>query len=179
MPKNKTLNFSVEVQQNVEQFLYKQADILDERNWEAWLELFTNDGKYWMPAHPEQKTGDGLPNIFYEDRYLMDMRIRRVEHPYAHSQKAGHRTSHVVSNVMIESEDKKNGNLVCSSRFHMIEYRLEKQRYFGGKYTHSLERIDNSYRIKLQRVDIANVEGPFDYVMQVWLQNYIKIKRGR
>ena len=53
MPKNKTLNFSVEVQQNVEQFLYKQADILDERNWEAWLELFTNDGKYWMPAHPE------------------------------------------------------------------------------------------------------------------------------
>ena len=156
-------------QQNVEQFLYKQADILDQRDWDAWLDLFTKDGKYWMPAYPDQQTGEGLPNIFYEDRYLMDMRIRRVEHPYAHSQKAGHRTSHVVSNVIIDSENGKNGDLVCTSRFHMVEYRLEDQRYFGGKYTHNLERIDDNYRIKLQRVDIANVEGPFDYVMQVWL----------
>ena len=156
-------------QQNVEQFLYKQADILDQRNWDAWLNLFTKDGKYWMPAKPDQETGEGVPNIFYEDRYLMDMRIRRVEHPYAHSQKAGHRTSHVVSNVIIESENGKNGDLVCTSRFHMVEYRLEDQRYFGGKYTHNLVRIDDNYRIKLQRVDIANVEGPFDYVMQVWV----------
>jgi hypothetical protein len=51
----------------------------------------------------------------------------------------------------------------------MVEYRLEDQRYFGGKYTHTLKKIDDGYRIRLQRVDIANVEGPFDYVMQVWL----------
>jgi hypothetical protein len=51
----------------------------------------------------------------------------------------------------------------------MVEYRLEDQRYFGGKYTHNLVRIDDNYHIKLQRVDISNVEGPFDYVMQVWL----------
>ena len=99
----------------------------------------------------------------------MDMRIRRVEHPYAHSQKAGHRTSHIVSNVVIDEENKKTGNVKCRSRFHMVEYRLETQRYFAGKYTHHLEKSKNSYRIKLQRVDITNVEGPFDYVMQVWV----------
>ena len=169
MTDEKKSAITVSTQQNVEQFLYKQADILDQRDWDAWLDLFTKDGKYWMPAKPDQETGEGVPNIFYEDRYLMDMRIRRVEHPYAHSQKAGHRTSHVVSNVIIESENGKNGDLVCTSRFHMVEYRLEDQRYFGGKYTHNLVRIDDNYRIKLQRVDIANVEGPFDYVMQVWL----------
>jgi 3-phenylpropionate/cinnamic acid dioxygenase small subunit len=169
MPNQKILNVSVELQREVEQFLYQQASILDERNWPEWLDLFTKDGKYWMPANSEQETGEGLPNIFYEDRYLMDMRIRRVEHPYAHSQKAGHRTSHVVSNVIIENQDKKSGEVKCSSRFHMVEYRLENQRYFGGKYTHTLEKIKDTYRIKQQRVDIANVEGPFDYVMQVWL----------
>ena len=160
---------SLEIQREVEQFLFKQADILDERNWSGWLDLFTKDGKYWMPADPEQETGEGLPNIFYEDKYLMDMRIRRVEHPYAHSQKAGHRTSHVVSNVIIDSLDSKTANIQCRSRFHVVEYRLETQRYFAGKYTHHLERYEDSYKIKLQRVDIANVEGPFDYVMQVWL----------
>ena len=169
MPKDNALNISADTQRVVEQFLYNQAEILDERRWPDWLALFTEDGKYWMPADPEQTTGERLPNIFYEDIYLMEMRIHRVEHPYAHSQMAGHRTSHVVSNVMIQSEDEASGNIIVTSRFHMVEYRLEDQRYFGGKYTHTLKKIDDGYRIRLQRVDIANVEGPFDYVMQVWL----------
>jgi len=169
MPKDNSMQNSVVIQHEVGQFLYKQADILDERDWDSWLDLFTKDGKYWMPVSPEQESGEGVPNIFYEDKYLMDMRIRRVEHPYAHSQKAGHRTSHVVSNVIIDDVNKKTGDIKCRSRFHMVEYRLETQRYFAGKYTHHLEKTEGSYRIKLQRVDIANVEGPFDYVMQVWL----------
>ena len=122
-----------------------------------------------MPASHDQKVGEGQPNIFYEDHYLMDMRIRRIEHPYAHSQAAGHRTSHVVSNVVIQEQNKKAGTILVTSRFHMVEYRLETQRFFAGKYTHTLNKTDGGYKIKLQRVDIANVEGPFDYVMQVWL----------
>ena len=169
MPKDNAWNISADTQRAVEQFLYNQADILDERRWEDWLGLFTEDGKYWMPADPEQETGERLPNIFYEDLYLMEMRIRRVEHPYAHSQSAGHRTSHVVSNVVIQSEDRATGDVICTSRFHMVEYRLEAQRYFGGKYTHTLKKTEDGYRIQLQRVGIANVEGPFDHVMEVWL----------
>ena len=107
--------------------------------------------------------------LLYEDHYLMDMRIRRVEHPYAHSQAAGHRTSHVVSNVRIREENEDKGTIVATSRFHMVEYRLDEQRFFGGKYTHTLKNTPSGYKIKLQRVDLANVEGPFDYVMQVWL----------
>ena len=51
----------------------------------------------------------------------------------------------------------------------MVEYRLDEQRYFGGKYTHRFARMDAGLKIKLQRVDLANVEGPFEYVMQIWL----------
>ena len=69
---------SLETQYKVEQFLYKQASALDDRNWETWLNLFSESGKYWMPASDDQKFAEGVPNIFYEDKYLMDMRIRRV-----------------------------------------------------------------------------------------------------
>lgn len=169
MPKDNVMNISADTQHEVEQFLYLQSDILDERRWEEWLDLFTPEGIYWMPAAADQEVGEGQPNIFYEDHYLMDMRIRRVQHPYAHSQVPGHRTSHVVSNVVIDSEDEASGDVVVRSRFHMVEYRLDDQRYFGGKYTHTLKKTDDGYKIQLQRVDIANVEGPFDYVMQVWL----------
>ena len=155
--------------EDIVDFIYEEARMLDEGRFSEWLDLWLEDGIYWMPADPEQETGERQPNIFYEDHYLMDMRIRRVEHPYAHSQKAGHRTSHVVSNVMVQSEDESTGDVVVTSRFHMIEYRLEEQRFFGGKYTHTLKKTDDGYKIQLQRVDLANVEGPFDYVMQVWL----------
>ena len=45
----------------VEQFLYRQADILDERRWEEWLGLFTDDGIY-CSASADQETGEGQPN---------------------------------------------------------------------------------------------------------------------
>ena len=169
MPLDNAPAISADTQHTVEQFLFQQAEILDDRRWDDWLSIFTDDGIYWMPAEEGQEVGEGQPNIFWEDQYLMEMRIRRINHPYAHSQRAGHRTSHVVSNVMIQSEDDATGEVIVTSRFHMVEYRLEDQRFFGGKYTHTLVNTDDGYRIRLQRVDIANVEGPFDYVMQVWL----------
>jgi benzoate/toluate 1,2-dioxygenase beta subunit len=169
MSKHNSLQVSDKTQREIENFLYLQAEVLDERRWEEWLDLFGEEGIYWMPASGKQETGEGQPNIFYEDYHLMSMRIRRVEHPYAHSQTAGHRTSHVVSNVMIQHEDESSGEVLVTSRFHMVEYRLDDQRYFGGKYTHQLRNSGSGYKIILQRVDLVNVEGPFDYVMQVWV----------
>ena len=169
MSEKNNLDVSYKTQRAIEDFLYFQAEVLDERRWEEWLDLFEEEGIYWMPASKGQETGQGQPNIFYEDYHLMSMRIRRVEHPYAHSQAAGHRTSHVVSNVMIQSEDQALNEVVVTSRFHMVEYRLDSQRYFSGKYTHHLRNLGSGYKIVLQRVDLVNVEGPFDYVLQVWV----------
>ena len=158
---------SADTQRAVEQFLYQQAEILDGRQWDSWLGLFTEDGKYWMPPTEDQETGEGLPNIFYEDQFLMDMRVRRVEHPFAHSQKPQNRMSHVVSNVIIEKEDK--DSIIARSKFHVVEYRNDDQRYFAGKYRHHLKKTGDGFKIQLQRVDIVNAEGPFDYVLQYWL----------
>lgn len=158
-----------EIRVAVEKFLYRQAEIVDDQEWDAWLALFTESGKYWMPAAADQETADGQPNIFYEDVFLMEMRVKRVTHPYAHSQAPVQRLSRVVSNVIIESADSDSGDVVVRSKFHVVEYRLDDQRYFAGKYRHHLKKTADGYRIELQRVDLANVEGPFDYVLQTWL----------
>ena len=41
---------SLETQFKAEQFLYRQAEVLDERLWDEWLNLFATAGHYWMPA---------------------------------------------------------------------------------------------------------------------------------
>ena len=159
---------SVETQLAVERFLYRQAEVLDEKRWEEWLALFTEDGHYWMPVSDDQEDGEGVPNIFWENTNMMKMRIRRNNHPQAHSQAPQNRLCHVVSNVIVESEDP-SGDVVVRSRFHCAEYLRYDVRSFTGKYRHYLKKTADGYRIALQRVDLVNREGPYEYVIQWWL----------
>ena len=152
----------------VEQFLYRQADLLDSKRWEDWIGLFTEDGVYWMPPDPSYTTWDGTPAIFAEDKNLMRVRMGRVLHPDAWSQRPLWGTNHVVSNVIIEKESP-NGDVIARSRFHMMELRRDDVRHFAGSYMHQLKKTAEGYRIKLQRVDMTNAQGAYDYVLQVWV----------
>jgi 3-phenylpropionate/cinnamic acid dioxygenase small subunit len=156
-----------DLQQQVEQFLFRQAEVLDCKQWQAYIDLFAADGVYWNAVDPAHTDWDGVPSIFTEDRDLMTVRMKRVLHPNAASQEAEWGTSHIVSNVVIE---KVNGNEVhVRSRFHMLEMRRDDLRHFAGTYRHHLEKTRDGWRIKLQRVDMLNAQMPFEYVLQVWV----------
>src|SRR5215468_6513282 len=157
------------LQREVEHLLFAQAEALDDKRWQAFIDLFTADGMYWMPPAPHYTTWDGVPSIFYEDRNLMTVRMKRVTHPHAWSQSPMWGTSHLVSNVAIEREDPRTGEIIVRSRFHMMEFRRDASRHFAGTYRHQLVHANGAYRIKLQRVDMVNGQGPYDYVLQVWV----------
>jgi len=152
----------------VEQFLYRQSDFLDSKRWQDWIDLFAPDGIYWMPPDASYKTWDGQPAIFAEDRNLMTVRMNRVLHPDAWSQRPLWETNHVVSNVQITKADKK-GNVEVKSRFHMMELRRDDVRHFAGSYFHKLKKTKSGYAIQLQRVDMTNAQAAYDYVLQVWV----------
>jgi 3-phenylpropionate/cinnamic acid dioxygenase small subunit len=160
---------SPSLREEAEQFLYRQSEFLDTRNWEAWFDLFTPTGLYWIPAHPDDPSPEGRPCICCEDRYLMRTRIKRLRNPKAWSQLPPHRTSHVVSNVAILDVDDATGATIVQSRFHMVELRWDKQRYMAGRYQHHLVRVDEHFKISLQRVDLLNYDAPIDYVLQSWV----------
>jgi 3-phenylpropionate/cinnamic acid dioxygenase small subunit len=151
----------------IEQFLYRQSELLDNKLWQDYIDLFTDDGVYWMPVSPDQTEWEGSPSIFAEDKYMMEVRMGRVMHPTAWSQVPMWGTSHVVGNVVIESESATEW--IVRSRFHMMELRRDTVRHFGGTYRHTLVRDNGQLKIKLQRVDMFNAQAPFDYVLQVWV----------
>ena len=155
-------------QHAIEQFLYRQSELLDTKSWQAWIDLFTPDGIYWMPPAPQYKTWDGQPAIFAEDKNLMTVRMNRVLHPDAWSQRPLWETNHVVSNVVV-SKPEPNGDVEVKSRFHMMELRRDDVRHFAGQYTHQLKKTKSGYAIKLQRVDMTNAQAAYDYVLQVWV----------
>ena len=71
--------------QDLEQFLFREALLLDKRLWEDWLQLFTNDGYYWVPLVPEQQDAKNHVSLYYEDAMLRQMRVRRLRQPRAFS----------------------------------------------------------------------------------------------
>jgi benzoate/toluate 1,2-dioxygenase subunit beta len=155
------------LRREVEDLLYRQSELLDDKAWDEYIALFAEDGLYWMPPAAHYTTWEGQPSIFIEDRDLMTVRARRIEHPHAWSQQAEWSTNHVVSNVVIEKVEAEE--LQVRSRFHMMELRRDALRHFGGSYRHRLRRTPEGLRIKLQRVDMFNAQAPYDYVLQVWV----------
>jgi 3-phenylpropionate/cinnamic acid dioxygenase small subunit len=151
----------------IEQLLYRQSELLDHKRWQDYIDLFTDDGVYWMPVSPEQTEWEGSPSIFAEDKHMMAVRMGRVTHPTAWSQAPMWGTSHVIGNVVIEAASPEAW--VVRSRFHMVELRRDTVRHFAGSYRHTLVRQDDQLRIKLQRVDMVNALAPYDYVLQVWV----------
>lgn len=156
------------LQRPVEQFLYRQAELLDAKAWEAFIDCFADDGMYWAPAEAEHVHWDGVPSIFAEDRDLMRVRMRRMQHPRAWSQQAEWETNHLVSHVVIERLEA-SGAIHVRSRFHMMELRRDDLRHFGGSYHHHLVPSGDAFRIILQRVDIFNRKAPWEYVLQAWV----------
>jgi 3-phenylpropionate/cinnamic acid dioxygenase small subunit len=155
------------LQQRVEQFLFHQSELLDEKQWAAYIDLFAVDGVYWMPVTPEQTEWLDSPSIFAEDRRMMEIRMGRVTHPNAWSQAPHWGTSHLLGNVVIESFS--DTEISVRTRFQMMELRRDSTRHFAGTYRHKLQRMGNDFKISLQRVDLLNGQAPFDYVLQIWV----------
>ncbi len=143
----------------IEQFLYREARLLDERRFEAWRDLFTDDGVYWMPSQHGQSDPDRVVSVFYDDRSVMASRIQRLRHPDAHIQTPVSHTAHSVTNVELEAPGATAAPLVVHAVFHMAEYRRSAPRWFAGRYRYELERSGGALRIRMKKVMLIDCES--------------------
>ena len=141
---------------DVEQFLFREARLLDERRFEEWRELFTEDGVYWKPSQHEQASPDQVVSIFYDDRAMMAARITRLRHPEIHVQTPISHTAHMVSNVELDASPEASGDIVAHAVFFMAEYRMEQPRWYGGRYDYRLCRVGGGFRIRMKKVVLVN-----------------------
>ena len=141
----------------VEDFLFFEARLLDERSFEAWFALFADDGIYWIPATTGQEDPLGEVSIAYEDRQLLDVRVRRLRHPENYADQPKARTRRVIGNVMVN--DNKN-HVIARSNFTLVELQNDEQRIFAGEYVHTLKPAGDSFQIVQKRVDLLNCDAP-------------------
>ena len=137
-----------------------EARLLDEARFDDWLALFTADAWYWVPSEPGQDNPHDTVSLMYDDRRLLETRVRRLASPRIYSQEPRSRTSRIIGNVSIEDSD--TGACTVRSKFLMIEYRRESQRIFAGTATHRLVLADGGIKIAWKRIDLVDCDAPHD-----------------
>jgi 3-phenylpropionate/cinnamic acid dioxygenase small subunit len=143
-----------------EQFLLREARLLDDGKFDDWLALFTPEAWYWVPTEPDQADRFETVSLINDDRRLLETRVRRLASPRMYSQEPRSRTSRMIGNVTIEEA----GGNACTvrSKFMMIEYRREQQRIFGGTALYRLVQADGRIMIAWKRVNLVNCDAPLD-----------------
>jgi benzoate/toluate 1,2-dioxygenase beta subunit len=159
----------------IEEFLYREAMLLDEKRWQEWLALYTEDCFYWVPSVVGQKDPVNTVSLYAEERMRMEMRVIRITHPRAFSQDFPTRMSHLVGNVMLDPDGAQadggmspKADLVVRSSVHILEFRKEEQRLFGGTQRHWLRRVGGEWKIAMKRIDLLNCDAPME-VVQLFL----------
>ncbi len=153
-------NANAALLKELEEFVVNEARLLDERRFEEWEGLFTEDGIYWVPAKPDQESPRNHVSLYYDNRLSMRERIIRLRHPEIHAQTPPSRTCHFVTNVRLESVNSKANEYVVYSSLMMLEYRPGwEQQTYGGHNLHTLCREKGKLKIKLKRVNLINCDA--------------------
>lgn len=150
---------SKEPASDIQRFLIHEARLLDEARYQDWLNLFTADAWYWVPSQPGQQSPLDTVSLMYDDRRLLETRVRRLISTQPHAQDPPSRTSRIVANATLEETDADGNFAIVRSKLLMVEFRLDNQRLFAGTCLHRLVRTHEGLRIAWKRVDLVNCDG--------------------
>ncbi|HUZ75166.1 MAG TPA: aromatic-ring-hydroxylating dioxygenase subunit beta [Stellaceae bacterium] len=155
----------------VSQFLFREARLLDEQKWPEWLELYSDDAVFWVPAtkmaggytsDPEYE----LNFIYIKGRVGIEARIFRLGTNSSMASTPPPRTRHLVTGVMIDEAGADHVR-ACAS-WQVVSFSEERgQQIRSGSYEYMLRREHQSFRIARKKILLLEhvIDGYFDVYM--------------
>lgn len=151
-----------------EDLLYLEARLIDEKRFDEWLGLFTDDARYWVPSSTDTVDPEREVSIIYDNRARLEDRVFRLGLPSLLAQSPVSRTTHLVTNVEISQQDV--DSVVVNSCFTIHEVRegdwrqnglgVNGQQLIVGRYVHHLRLEHDSYRIQLKKAMLLQSDVP-------------------
>jgi 3-phenylpropionate/cinnamic acid dioxygenase small subunit len=153
------------LKEDVEEFLYREAELLDERRYEEWLDLFTEDARYFMPMRRNVPAGEPAReftregedvNWFDEGKDTLTRRVKQILTGVHWAEQPPSRICHMVSNVQILRAvpgGPAPAEVDIKSRFLIYRNRVETETdLLVGKREDSLRRVDGAWRIARRKI---------------------------
>ena len=142
--------------QTLVDFVVHEARLLDDKRYPEWLDLWTDDGIYWVPLTPEQSDGVHHNSHLYEDKLLRELRVERLKSARAYSQQPPSRALHLLQTPTLETSDVAAQRFVLRTPFHYTEAQGDEIQTFVGTAFHHVVRDGRALRLSLKRVDLLN-----------------------
>ncbi len=162
---------TTDVLREVEQLLYREARLLDEQRFREWLDLFTDDVRYWLPVTSTrytsvskaitraenassatlEATADSGIAIYDETKVSLSNRIARLETGLAWAEDPPSRTSRIVTNV--EVEEQAADRATAYSKFITHRMRLHNDEdFYIGRREDEVRKVDGQWRICSRKI---------------------------
>jgi p-cumate 2,3-dioxygenase subunit beta len=144
----------------VEDFLYREAALLDAWRLDEWLSLFAEDGTYEIPA-PDDPDGKSDSSLFVvaDDFARLKDRVVQLLGDKAWAERPRSRTRRILSNVI--AKELPTGEVDVWSNFVVYRTRLDKISVFFGRHQHLLARHDDTFKIRKRRsvLDLESLQS--------------------
>lgn len=135
----------------VEDFLFQEADLLDEWRLAEWLELFTEDAHYYVPSTDLAPDASPDDSLFYiaDDHFRLSERVRRLMKRTAHSEHPRSKTRHLLGNVRIRAQS--GDELAVGANFVTYRTKDSVTDVFVGSHRYKLVGRDGGFKIREKR----------------------------
>lgn len=146
-------------------FLYREVRHLDDREWEAWLELYSPQVEYWMPAWDDDDRITDDPKsqislIYYPNRDGLEDRVFRIKTERSSASLPETRTNHMITNVEVLAE---RGDAVdVRYNFHTLSHRYKVTDHYFGTIFATLAKSAEGFLFTRKKIVLKN-----DYIRQV------------
>lgn len=139
------------------ELIWLEAQLLDDKNYEAWQTLYTEDAKYVIPVDPGVTDFGASLNMVYDDARMRHMRVTRLVQGYSMSAVAAARTSRTISRFTVQeiTED----TVTLRSAQVLVGYKREKFQMLGADLTHRIKITGDDARIDLKVICLVNSDS--------------------
>lgn len=153
------MHHQANLKEQVESLLFREAEYLDARQWDEWLELFDPGAEYWIPSWDSEYEYTVDPDkeislMYYRDRSGLEDRVYRLRTGRSSASVPLPRTCHLVTNIRpVLNPD---GTCSVKANFSSWVVRRNVTQNFCGYYEYLLIPHEQEWRIKKKKIIVIN-----------------------
>ena len=138
----------------VSQFLFEEARLQDDHEYDDWEALWTDDAIYWIPANGADIDPENKMSIIYDNRSRIGLRVRQLNSGKRFSQEPRSSICRTVSNIEVRELD--NGEIEARTNAMIFESNLRGEQLWSTRNTFLLRREGGSFKMTKKIVVLTN-----------------------
>lgn len=151
-----------ELIKEVEQFLYKEARLCDERLYSAWEDLWEDDAVYWVPANDIDIDPETEMSIIYDNRSRISLRVNQFYTGKRYAAETESKLRRVVSNVELLSVEQ--AEVKVASNMVIYESTSRQDNVWGARCEHLIRKTGSGWKMAYKKVSLVNCDKALDNI---------------